>query len=144
MKRLARITSLIILSIALLLWGLREDFQRSHLIAGVLWREHTALARTFFARSAAHDSVGLVALSDGPQPVAWGLTFGRVGNVAAAAAASGAKVTSSWRVGDSSVVVEYDVPARWCPNADEPHRLQLKFVLHGTEWRVAFAGAMAC
>jgi hypothetical protein len=99
MKRFARIAGLVVLTISLLLWGAREDFLRSHVIAGVLWREHTALAHAFFAKSAAQDSAGLAALSDGPEPVAWGLGFGRSQSITMSAAASTAKVQSSWRVG---------------------------------------------
>jgi hypothetical protein len=138
------IASFVVLAIALVLWGVREDFHRSHLIAGMLWREHTGLAHAFFARSAAHDSMGLVVLSDGSEPVVWGLAFGRGQRVAASAAATAAKVTNSSRRGDDSVIAFYDVPAGGCPAPDEQDRVELVFVRHGEEWRVAGAGAVIC
>ena len=88
--------------------------------------------------------MGLVALSDGSEPVVWGLAFGRGQRAAASAAATAAKVTKSSRRGDDSVVAFYDVPAGGCPVPDEQPEVELVFVRHGEEWRVAGARAEIC
>jgi hypothetical protein len=53
-NRVARLSGLVIVTCALVAFGFREDFHNTHVIGGLIWKEHTALARNFYTRAAAH------------------------------------------------------------------------------------------
>jgi hypothetical protein len=143
-NRVARLAGLAVVACALVAFGVREDFHNTHVIAGLIWKEHTALARTFYARAAAGDSAGLVALSEGREPVEWGLEFGRIEPNGIAAAARAASPINSSRRGADSVLTFYAVPARWCPQPDEPHTLEILFTRRNGTWRISYAGTEIC
>jgi hypothetical protein len=46
-NRVARLAGLAAVACALVAFGVREDFHNTHVIAGLIRKEHTALARTF-------------------------------------------------------------------------------------------------